>query len=79
MITEVNPVYFCFNKTWLFENLKNVKNENAQGEYYLPDLVKFAALEGGIASVAISPEEALGVNSVEELEHLEKIIQGNKK
>lgn len=74
-IREVNPVYFCFNKKWLFEHLALLKNQNAQGEYYLTDLVGYAAQEGGIASVSISPEEALGVNSIEELQHLEKIIQ----
>ncbi len=77
-ICELNPVYFCFNKKWLLENLKKIKNENAQGEYYLPDLVKLAAEEGGIGSVSISPEQALGVNSLEELERLQNIIQKNK-
>lgn len=74
-IREVNPVYFCFNKDWLFKHLSLINNKNVQGEYYLPDLVQYAANEGGIASVSISPEEALGVNSVEELERLEKIIK----
>ena len=74
-ITEINPCYFCFNSKWLFEELKNLKNENAQGEYYLTDLVQKAAEIGSITSVAISPEEALGVNSVEELEKLEGIVK----
>ena len=73
-ITELNPCYFCFNKQWLFENLALLKNENAQGEYYLTDLVKRAVQTGKVASIAISPEEALGVNSIEELQRLEKII-----
>jgi bifunctional UDP-N-acetylglucosamine pyrophosphorylase/glucosamine-1-phosphate N-acetyltransferase len=73
-ITELNPVYFCFKKKWLFEHLSLLKNENAQGEYYLTDLVKYASEEGSIASISISPEEALGVNSIEELERLEQII-----
>jgi bifunctional UDP-N-acetylglucosamine pyrophosphorylase/glucosamine-1-phosphate N-acetyltransferase len=74
-IKEINPCYFCFNKKWLFENLKQIQNTNSQGEYYLTDLVQKAASEGSIASVSISPEEALGVNSIEELERLEKIVQ----
>lgn len=73
-IKEVNPCYFCFKKEWLFEHLAKLKNENAQGEYYLTDLVGYAASEKSIASVSISPEEALGVNSIEELQRLEKII-----
>ncbi len=74
-ITEINPCYFCFDKKWLFESLDKIGNTNAQGEYYLTDLVQIAANEGSIASVSISPEEALGVNSIEELERLEKIVQ----
>lgn len=74
-ITEINPCYFCFNKKWLFENLKQIQNTNSQNEYYLTDLVQKGAQEGSISSVAISPEEALGVNSIEELERLEKIVK----
>ncbi len=74
-IKELNPIYFCANKEWLFKSLALIGNTNAQGEYYLTDIVQLAAAEGSIASVAISPEEALGVNSIEELERLEKIIQ----
>jgi bifunctional UDP-N-acetylglucosamine pyrophosphorylase / glucosamine-1-phosphate N-acetyltransferase len=78
-ITEVNPVYFCFNKKWLFEKLPLLRNQNAQGEYYLTDLVKYAADENSISSVSISPEEALGVNSIEELKRLEQIINNSPK
>lgn len=74
-IKELNPCYFCFKKEWLFEKLNEIKNENAQGEYYLTDIVKYAAEEGGIASVSISPEEALGVNTIEQLRELENVIQ----
>lgn len=74
-IREVNPCYFCFEKKWLFEHLAKIKNENAQGEYYLTDLVEYAATQKSITSVSISPEEALGVNTVEELERLEQIVK----
>lgn len=74
-IKEVNPAYFCFKKEWLFEKLNQLKNENSQGEYYLTDLVKYAADEGSIESVSISPEEALGVNTIEQLRELEQIIK----
>lgn len=74
-IRELNPCYFCFKKDWLFEKLNQIKNENAQGEYYLTDIVKYAAEQGGIASVSISPEEALGVNTIEQLRELENVIK----
>lgn len=74
-IKELNPCYFCFKKEWLFQKLSQIKNENAQSEYYLTDLVKYAADEGSIASVSISPEEALGVNTIEQLRELEGIVK----
>lgn len=71
-IMEVNPCYFCFESNWLFKKLKTLKNENAQGEYYLTDLVKMAIQEGEkIESINIDPSEALAANSKEELELLE--------
>jgi bifunctional UDP-N-acetylglucosamine pyrophosphorylase/glucosamine-1-phosphate N-acetyltransferase len=49
--------------------LEQLKNENAQGEYYLTDLVAAAFAEGReIMTVPVSPEEAVGINSPEELE-----------
>ncbi len=74
-ITEVNPCYFCFEAKWLWKKLKTLKNDNAQKQYYLTDLVKLAIQEKiKIESISISPEEALGVNSKEELEILERLM-----
>jgi bifunctional UDP-N-acetylglucosamine pyrophosphorylase/glucosamine-1-phosphate N-acetyltransferase len=56
----------------LFRWLGDVGNDNAAGEYYLPDVVNIAAAEGREA-VAIEgdPYETAGVNSRAELAHLE--------
>jgi bifunctional UDP-N-acetylglucosamine pyrophosphorylase/glucosamine-1-phosphate N-acetyltransferase len=72
-IREVNPGYYVFSSAWLWEHLAKVENENAQGEYYLTDLIAMARNEGeALATVAIEPKEALGVNTREHLELLEK-------
>jgi bifunctional UDP-N-acetylglucosamine pyrophosphorylase/glucosamine-1-phosphate N-acetyltransferase len=56
----------------LFRWLGQVKNDNAAGEYYLPDVVNIAAAEGREAVVIEGdPYEATGVNSRAELAHLE--------
>jgi bifunctional UDP-N-acetylglucosamine pyrophosphorylase/glucosamine-1-phosphate N-acetyltransferase len=56
----------------LFRWLAQVGNENAAGEYYLPDIVNIAAAEGREAVVIEGdPYEAAGVNSRAELAHLE--------
>ena len=56
----------------LFRWLAKVTDDNAAGEYYLPDIVNIAAAEGREAVVIIGdPYEAAGVNSRAELAHLE--------
>ncbi|HVM23699.1 MAG TPA: bifunctional UDP-N-acetylglucosamine diphosphorylase/glucosamine-1-phosphate N-acetyltransferase GlmU [Sphingomicrobium sp.] len=56
----------------LFRWLGQVGNDNAAGEYYLPDIVNIAAAEGREAvMIEGDPYEAAGVNSRAELAHLE--------
>lgn len=58
----------------LFDLLGRVDNDNAQGEYYLPDIVNVAVGEGRTcaAVVADNPEEVLGINSRKELAAAER-------
>lgn len=73
-IVEVNPAYFSFDQAWLLEALPKLKNANAQGEYYLVDLVKMAFEEGlDIPTISITPREAIGTNSKEDVAHAETI------
>lgn len=64
LITEVNPAVYCFDAAKLRELLPQVKNENAQNEYYLPDLVKLIVAEGGkiLGMESSIPDEFLGIN-----------------
>ncbi|WP_458388218.1 bifunctional UDP-N-acetylglucosamine diphosphorylase/glucosamine-1-phosphate N-acetyltransferase GlmU [Sphingomonas sp. F9_3S_D5_B_2] len=56
----------------LFRWLNQVGNDNAAGEFYLPDIVNIAAAEGRQAVVIEGdPYETAGVNSRAELAHLE--------
>ena len=56
----------------LFRWLDRIGNDNAAGEYYLPDIVAVAASDGRTAVVIEGdPYEAAGVNSRAELAHLE--------
>lgn len=78
-ITEVNPAYFCFDAAWLWPHLEPLSNRNAQGEYYLTDLVGMAIAEGKrVVTIAIPPEEALGANSPEELKILNSLISNSE-
>jgi bifunctional UDP-N-acetylglucosamine pyrophosphorylase / glucosamine-1-phosphate N-acetyltransferase len=76
-IGEVNAGIYVFNGEHLFENLRNLKPENAQKEYYLTDLLAVIR-DGGHrvgAVIAGDPTEALGVNSRAELAQVEAEIQ----
>lgn len=60
----------------LFALLRRVGNDNAAGEYYLPDIVMLAAADGRASAVIeTTAEEVAGVNSREELAALEDAWQ----
>jgi bifunctional UDP-N-acetylglucosamine pyrophosphorylase/glucosamine-1-phosphate N-acetyltransferase len=67
-----NSGMMAVRATDLFRWLDKVGNDNAAGEYYLPDVVNIAAAEGRDAVVIEGdPYETAGVNSRAELAHLE--------
>jgi len=78
-ITEVNTGILVAPTAALRRWLAALSNENAQGEYYLTDIVAAAVAEGvKIASAQPEDEwETLGVNSKAQLAELERIYQRN--
>ncbi|MDO8513121.1 MAG: NTP transferase domain-containing protein [bacterium] len=76
-IKECNPCFYIFNSDWLWKNLKKLKRDNAQGEYYLTDLVKIAVNQGRkIVATTVSEEsEAMGINTPEQLKQAEEILK----
>lgn len=76
-IDEVNAGIYVFDGRRLFDNLRNLSTHNAQGEYYLTDLLvvlRNAGMSVG-AVIADDPIEALGVNSRADLASVEGEIQ----
>ena len=76
-INEVNAGIYVFDGRYLIDNLRNLSTSNAQGEYYLTDLLgvlRGAGKRVG-AVVAGDPIEALGVNSRADLASVEGEIQ----
>ena len=76
-INEVNAGIYVFDGEHLFDNLRNLSNTNAQGQYYLTDLIAVLRKSGRRvgAIVADDPIEALGVNSRSDLAQVEGEIQ----
>ncbi|MFD3244922.1 bifunctional UDP-N-acetylglucosamine diphosphorylase/glucosamine-1-phosphate N-acetyltransferase GlmU [Staphylococcus simulans] len=63
-IDEISTGIFAFDNVLLFELLEKVKNDNAQGEYYLPDVITLALEAGKIADAYRTDDfdEIMGVN-----------------
>ncbi len=62
-INEVNSSIYCFDGPTLLECLPELKNDNAQGEYYLTDVVAMIAEEAASdAMVFDDPDILVGVN-----------------
>ncbi|MBB5334942.1 bifunctional UDP-N-acetylglucosamine diphosphorylase/glucosamine-1-phosphate N-acetyltransferase GlmU [Pectinatus brassicae] len=79
-ITEVNTGIYCFNGKDLFAALDKVGHDNAQGEYYLPDVLEILQQQGKkIAAMAVKNYEAtLGINSRQNLSEAERILHRRK-
>lgn len=76
-INEINTGTFCFDNQKLFSVLDKVNNHNAQGEYYLPDVISILRElnEKVVAEKLSNPEEALGVNDRVQLAQAEKYMR----
>ena len=76
-IKEINTGTYCFDNQALFQALTEVSNDNAQGEYYLPDVIEILKRQGEIVSAyqTDSFEETLGVNDRVALAEAERIMR----
>ena len=76
-VTEINTGTYCFDNAALFAALKNVSNDNVQGEYYLPDVIEILKAQGDIVTAYQTDdfEETLGVNDRIALSQAEKIMR----
>ncbi|MCE9501795.1 MAG: NTP transferase domain-containing protein [Leptospira sp.] len=76
-IREINTGTYCFNSPAVFLNLKKIGKDNAQGEYYLPDLIRISgkSAEKSGAMKLLNSIESSGINSIEDLEKLSYYIK----
>ncbi len=64
-IREINTGIYCVKAPFLKEGLRDIGKENAQGEYYLTDLVEIAKKNGlrCSAHIVVDPMEVMGINT----------------
>ena len=76
-ITEVNTGIIAANNQHLKAWLAQLSNNNAQGEYYLTDIVALAVKDGHQVAAEVTNDESSveGVNSKADLSGLERVYQ----
>ncbi len=76
-VNEINTGTYCFDNAALFEALKNVTNDNVQGEYYLPDVIEILQKQGEVVTAYQTNDisETLGVNDRVALAEAERIMR----
>ena len=74
-IEEVNVGAYAFDGSRLVHALDNLSNDNAQGEYYLTDVIEMMVDDGHVVETVVthSIEETLGVNDPHALDFAEKL------
>ena len=77
-IKELNVGVYVFKAPSLFSNLDKLKNNNAQGEYYLTDIPKILIEQGKKISSYTTTDvsEIMGVNTPDDLLFCENILKG---
>lgn len=70
----VNPGLYVADRAFLAASLGRIGSSNAQGEFYLTDLVEIGAREGGVGELAWEPVAVRGVNDRAELAATEAFL-----
>ena len=76
-VKEVNSGMYIFDCAALQDALSQISNDNAQGEYYLPDAIEIIK-KSGLKASAVPMDDAdqiRGVNTLEQLAEAERIME----
>ncbi|WP_318767192.1 bifunctional UDP-N-acetylglucosamine diphosphorylase/glucosamine-1-phosphate N-acetyltransferase GlmU [Lactiplantibacillus carotarum] len=76
-IHEINTGVYCFDNQKLFAALHEVTNDNAQGEYYLTDVIQIMKDQGDVVAAyrMADFDESMGVNTRSALAQATKVMQ----
>ena len=80
-IKELNTGIYVFDTPMLLNSLKELKNDNSQGEYYITDVPAIMREKGakiGILKRNLG-DDIIGVNTVEQLEMVERILNPKRR
>src|SRR5262249_23619842 len=79
-IREINGGIYAFDLAPLFEALRGIASQNAQGEYYLTDLIAiYRRRKLRVETLLVdNPQEIRGINSRTELAEVSRIVRQTK-
>ncbi|MGI6678140.1 MAG: bifunctional UDP-N-acetylglucosamine diphosphorylase/glucosamine-1-phosphate N-acetyltransferase GlmU [Dehalobacterium sp.] len=79
-LNEINTGIYCFDLKVLREFIHDIKPENAQGEYYLTDMVSLLGAQGLVVNAFIADdfEETQGINNRSQLSLADKNLRMRK-
>lgn len=79
-IREINSGIYAFDLEPLFEALRGIASQNAQGEYYLTDLIAiYRRRKLQVETLVVDdPQEIRGINSRTELAEVSRIVRQTK-
>lgn len=77
LVKEINSGIYCFKSKGLFNDLAQLKSDNSQGEFYLPDLIgEYVKEDKPVAAVSVmDPVEIMGVNDRSQLAMTEAVMR----
>lgn len=78
-VKEINTGIYCVEADFLFDAVERIGNRNAQGEYYLTDIIGLAVEGQQKAKSHIAPDsnEVMGINTQEDLKRAEEILRNS--
>ena len=79
-VREINTGIYCVKASLLIKGLRGIRKDNAQGEYYLTDLVEIAGKNGRRCSAhpVMDPVEVMGINTRVDLAIANEVLRQEK-
>lgn len=76
-VSEINTGVYCFKAEGLFEALSEIRPDNAQGEYYLTDIIEYYIARGKPVGAVITGDasEVTGINDRCQLALVENVLR----
>lgn len=76
-LKEINPGVYCFDASWLWENIKKLVPSPQKGEYYLTDLLEMAVTEGRTVETEtiFDAAQCIGINTRVQLAQAEGLMR----